>query len=61
MGTNFRLQVYERVAILLVEVQEGKSVIQVEKRPKRASYQTDTFYGCEKVEKTFWFCDSFIF
>ena len=24
-------------------------------------YQTDTFYGCEKVEKTFWFCDSFIF
>ena len=24
-------------------------------------YQTDTFYGCEKVEKTFCCCDSFIF
>ena len=59
-GTNFRRQVYERVAILLVEVREGKSVIQVEKKTQKG-YQTDTFYGCEKVEKTFWFCDSFIF
>ena len=39
MGYFFRRQVYERVAILLVEVQEGKSVIQVEKRPKRAIKQ----------------------
>ena len=22
---------------------------------------TDAFYGSEKVEKTFWFCDLFIF
>jgi len=21
----------------------------------------DEFYGCKKVEKTFWFCDRFIF
>ena len=32
-------------------------------RGKKAQkdYQTDTFYGCEKVEETFWFCDSFVF
>ena len=22
---------------------------------------TDAFYGCERVEKTFWFCNLFIF
>ena len=37
-GTFFRLQVYERVGILLVEVYErvGKSVIRVCKRAQRA-------------------------
>ena len=28
---------------------------------KRPKGQTDAFYGCEKVEKKFWFCDLFIF
>ena len=47
-GTFFRLQVYERVGISLVGVYErkGKSAISV---------------GCEKVKKTFWLCDLFIF
>ena len=49
-GTNFRRQVYERVAILLVEVQEGKSVIQVEKRPKRAIKQIH-FMAVKKSRK----------
>ena len=43
-------QVYERVAILLVEVQEGKSVIQVEKRPKRAIKQIH-FMSVKKSRK----------
>ena len=30
------------------------------KRPTIKSL-TDAFFGCKKVEKTFWFCDIFIF
>ena len=32
------------------------SVISLGKRSKK-----DAFYGCEKAQKTFWFCDLFIF
>ena len=57
----FRLQVYERVGILLFEVYERivKSVISVYK--KSPEEQTDTFYGCETVEKTFRCYDLFLF
>ena len=52
-------KVYERVGISLVlDERVGKSFISVIKRPKGL---TDTFYGCEKVEKTFWLCDILIF
>ena len=50
-GIFFRLQVYERVGILLVEVYKrgGKSVIWVcERTPKRV---TDEFYGFIKSRK----------
>ena len=59
-GIFFRLhKVYERVGISLVlNERVGKSFISVIKRPKGL---TDTFYGCEKVEKTFWLCDILIF
>ena len=58
-GTFFRLQVYERVGISLVEVHErvGKSVTLV---CKKASPKTDAFYGCEKVKEMFLFCNLFI-
>ena len=51
-GIFFRLQVYERVGILLVEEYNkvGKSVIWV-KGPKRANRWILWLY---KVEKTFW-------
>ena len=60
-GIFFRLhKVYERVGISLTVLDErvGKSVISVVRRPKGLTY---TFYGCEKVEKTFWLCDILIF
>ena len=59
-STFFRLQVYKRVCILLVEVYERvrKSVILVGKGP---TGRRDAFHGCEKVEKTFCFCDLFRF
>ena len=62
MGYLIRLRVYERVGVSLVEVCEwvGKSVISVVKRLKRAD-RSDTFYVCEKVERTFCFCSLFIF
>ena len=58
---EFRLQVYERVRISVFEVYErvGKSVISVCKKAQKGL--TDAFYGWEKVAKTFWFCDLFIF
>ena len=28
---------------------------------KRVGKLTHAFYGCDKVKKTFWFCDLFIF
>ena len=55
-GKNFfRLEVYERIEISLVEACERvrKSVISVGKK----AGLTDQFYDCEKFEKTFWFCD----
>ena len=57
-GTFFRFQVYEGVGISKVEVhgRVGKYVISVVKRPKRANRYASN--GCEKVEKTFWFCGS---
>ena len=57
MGYFIRLRVYERVGVSLVEVCEwvGKYVISVVKRLKRAD-RSDTFYVCEKVERTFCFC-----
>ena len=60
-GTFFRFQVYEGVGISKVEVhgRVGKSVVSVVKRPKRAN--TYTSNGCEKFEKTSWFCGSFTF
>ena len=56
MGYFIRLRVYERVGVSLVEVCEwvGKSVISVVKRLRRAD-RSDTFYVCEKVERTFCF------
>ena len=59
-STFFRLQVYKRVCILLVEVYETvrKSVILVGKGP---TGRRDAFNGCEKVEKRFCFCDLFRF
>ena len=62
MGYLIRLRVYERVGVSLVEVCEwvGKSVISVVKRLKRAD-RSNTFYLCEKVERTFCFCSLFIF
>ena len=45
-GNFFRFQVYERVGISLVEVYE---------KVKRLKGDNSAFYGCEKVEKTFWF------
>ena len=56
--TFFRRKVYERVSeISLVVVHESdmKSVLSVNK------WLRDSFNGCEKVEKLFWFCDLFIF
>ena len=55
-GTFFRLQVHERVGILLVEVYErvGKSVIWVCERAQRANRR---FLWLSKVEKTFYYCD----
>ena len=52
---------YEREGITLVEVFERvvKSVILVSKKGPKGL--TITFYGCENVEKTFWFCDLFIY
>ena len=57
-GTFFRFQVYEGVGTSKVEVhgRVGKYVISVVKRPKRANRYASN--GCEKVEKTFWFCGS---
>ena len=51
-GTFFRLQVYKRVGISLLEVFERvwKSVISLGKMRKRANR---SIYGCENVEKTF--------
>ena len=51
----FRLQVYERVGISLVEVYKrvGKSVT--------VGLIDEEFCGCEKVKKVFWFCDLFTF
>ena len=48
-----------RVGISLVEVYErvGKSVISV---CKKVSQKTDAFYGCQKVEEMFLFCNLFI-
>ena len=48
------------VGISLVDVYEmiRKSVILVFNKAQKGL--TDTNYGCE-VEKTFWFCDLFIF
>ena len=49
-GTFLRLRVYELGAVIsLFEVYE-----------KVKGNQLDAFYGCEKVEKLFWFCDLFI-
>ena len=58
-GIFLRLQVYERVEILLVEVheREGKSVIGSVKGSKGL---TDDFYGFIKSRKTFYFCDPFL-
>ena len=55
-GTFFRLQAYERVGISLVEVYEMVPFISVCKKAQEG-YQLDVFYGCEKVKKTFWFCN----
>ena len=51
-----RLQIYERVGILLVEVYERlrKSVIWVCERARRANR---LILWPHKVEKTFYFCD----
>ena len=50
-GTCFRLQVYELGAVI--------SLFEVYKKVK-GNQLTDAFYGCEKVEKSVWFCDLFI-
>ena len=50
-GTFFRLQVYELGAVI--------SLFEVYKKVK-GNQLTDAFYGCEKGEKSFWFCDLFI-
>ena len=59
--TLFRLQVYEREGISLVEVYEtvGKSVILPSKKASKGlTYAFYVLYGCKKVENTFWFnCD----
>ena len=49
-STFFRLQVYERVGILLVEVYEkvGKSVIWVCERAQQCKGLTEEFYGLIK-------------
>ena len=52
-----RLQ-YERVSgisLVVVYKRDTETVISVNKG------LSDAFYGCEKVEKLFWFCDLFIF
>ena len=49
-GTLFRFQVYELGAVI--------SLFKVYEKVK--GNQLDAFYGCEKVEKSFWFCDLFI-
>ena len=48
-------QVCERLGISRVEIYKrvGKSVISAGKKARL----TDAFYFCEKVEKTFWFCN----
>ena len=59
-GYFFWIYVYEKVGISLVGAQEklGKAVISSVKRPKMAN---SAFYGCEKVEKAFWFSNLLIF
>ena len=58
--TFFGLQAYERIGILLVEVYErvGKFVIWVCERAHRANRWILWLY---KFEKTFYFCDWFLF
>ena len=57
-STFFRLQIYERVGILLVEVYQrvGKSVILVCKRAQKGK-QLGEFYFFIKSKSTFFFCD----
>ena len=52
-GTFFRLQVYERVEISLVELYERveKSVKKKKIEKAQKGQLTDAFYGCEKVDK----------
>lgn len=61
-GTFWRPQVYERGVILPVEasVWKGSEICHfgLEKGPKGLIH---AFYGCEKIEKTFWFCDLSMF
>jgi len=40
---------------------KGRDICHFRGKKAQKGYQTDTFYGCEKVEKTSWFCDLFIF
>ena len=47
---------HERVGISLVEAYES-----VGNLSKDLKGLTDAFYACEKVEKTFWFGNIFIF
>ena len=56
---TWSLTVYEKLRNLLVEVYKkrwGNISFRSVKRPKEL---TGAFYGCEKVEKSFRFCDLF--
>lgn len=60
-GDPFRLQVHEKGGMLLVlKYMEGKKILSYRfvKRPEGLS---ETFYGCEKVVKSFWFYYLFTF
>ena len=60
-GDPFRLQVHEKAGMLLVlKNMKGKNILSY-RFVKRPEVLSETFYGCEKVVKSFWFYYLFTF
>ena len=60
-GAFFRLQVFGKVRDLPnSSTWKGREICHFG-RQKDSKGQAHAFHGCEKVKKTFWFCDLFKF